>query len=78
MLVGDRVTDVGTGEGTGVGSGQISSSVAEQVEVVALQAVAPQQAKGVGVAHETHEEVSLRSAGPAQPKQSRDPVPAKE
>jgi len=30
----------------------------------------------VGVVHAEHNEVSLRSAGPAQPEQSKDPVPA--
>ena len=62
--------------GLGVGLGQSSSSVAEQVEALALHAVAPQQEKGVEVGQAMHDEVSLRSAGPAQLVQSKDPVPA--
>ena len=79
--VGTRVgkdvgANVGNRVGGSVGFGQSSSSVAEQVVAVVSHAVAPQQEKGVGAAHAAHDKVSLRSAGPAQPSQSRDPVPA--
>jgi hypothetical protein len=57
-------TNVGEKVGLGVGSGQISSSVSEQVEALALHALAPQHAKGVGAAQATHDEISLMSAGP--------------
>lgn len=94
LLVGSRVggdegTRVGGSEGLlvgaivivgcGVGLGQISSSVAEQVEALALHAVAPQHAKGVRSVQVEHDEVSLRSAGskPVQPAQVKFPVPAK-
>jgi hypothetical protein len=73
VVVGTRV---GTAVGIDVGFGQISSAVAEQVEAEASHAVAPQHAKGVVAVQAEHNEVSLRSAGPAQPKQSRVPVPA--
>jgi hypothetical protein len=62
--VGSRVGEDVT-VGISVGFGQISSSVAEQDEALALHAVAPQHAKGVGAVQAAHDEVSLRSAGPA-------------
>jgi len=68
--------------GSGVGALHVSSSVAEHVRAEALHAVAPQHAKGVGAVQAEHDEVSLRSAGPAQipvfevSPQSNDPVPA--
>jgi len=68
---------VGHSVGLGDGSGQMSSSVAEQVRADALHSVAPQH-EYVAPRQATHEEVSLRSAGPEQSSssQSRDPVPA--
>lgn len=69
---------MGEGVGLNVGSGQISSSVAEQFEALPLHVVAPQHEYGVGAMQASHDEVSLRSAGPEQLKQSRDPVPAKD
>jgi hypothetical protein len=83
LLVGAIVIElglfVGLRVGCGVGLGQISSSVAEQVEALALHAVAPQHAKGVTMLQVEHDEVSLRSAGskPVQPAQVKLPVPAK-
>ena len=82
VLVGARVYTVGllvsdgNRLGLAVGPGQVSTSRAEQSEALALQLVAPQHEYGVGVRQSAHNEVSLRSAGPAQLKQSKDPVPA--
>jgi hypothetical protein len=77
VTVGTRVgTRVGKVVGTRVGSGHISSSVVEHVRPEALHAVAPQHAKGVGAVQAEHDKVSLRSAGPAQLWQSKDPAPA--
>eukprot|EP00613_Pedinella_sp_CCMP2098_P061321 CAMPEP_0171986808 /NCGR_PEP_ID=MMETSP0993-20121228/275062_1 /TAXON_ID=483369 /ORGANISM="non described non described, Strain CCMP2098" /LENGTH=68 /DNA_ID=CAMNT_0012639725 /DNA_START=502 /DNA_END=708 /DNA_ORIENTATION=+ len=67
---------VGGSVGSEVGAGQIDSSVAEHEGAEALHAVAPQHAKGVPPRQAVHDEVSLKSAGPEQPSQCREPVPA--
>ena len=67
--------EVGNSVGIVVGFGQISSSIAEQVEALALHAMAPQQRKGVKVGQAMHDEVPLRSFGPLQAVQSKYPVP---
>jgi len=71
VRVGCRVGDI-------VAGGQISASSVVQDREEARHSVAPQHAKGVGAVQAVHEEVSLRSAGPAQwsPAQSRVPVPS--
>jgi hypothetical protein len=61
-----KVVGIGEMVGSGVGASHFSSSVVEHVRAEALHAVAPQHAKGVGAVQAEHNEVSLRSAGPAQ------------